>query len=87
MERRGLTLTEKMPLTAVLPGMVITPLPEDHVPLEAVFLVKVLDADGHPIWLSRYTSGLSQVEVIGALITQSDLERHDYREGWEDEGD
>lgn len=37
------------------------------VPLDAVLLVKTLDAEGDVVWCTRYTRDVSLVERMGAL--------------------
>jgi len=44
-----------------------TGLPEGWLPLEAVVLVKCIDADGDSCWINRKTENLNSMEQLGML--------------------
>lgn len=62
------------PIGEVLNGLEILTLDAGDVPIEAVVLIKVLDAEGEETWYGRYTDGLSSAEALGALLTATELE-------------
>lgn len=65
--------TTMRPIGDVLPGVEIIELADGYTPLEAVVLVKCLDADGHIAWVQRWSEGLHIVEVLGAATTMRAL--------------
>ena len=65
------------PIGEVLDGLRVPPLPEGWTPIDAVNMVKCLDEDGEVRWSVRATQGMSMEEVLGALISRTDLLRKD----------
>lgn len=55
------------PIGDVLLGLELLPLRDGSTALDAVVLVKSLDADGSIVWCTRYTKDVTVVERIGAL--------------------
>lgn len=78
------------PIGDVLLGLKILPLDEHVTALDAVVLVKAIDADGNVGWWTRWTSDLTTVESIGALhaaiVLEEDHLRSIYRPTGEDDG-
>ena len=74
----------RVPITEVLSGLSIHPLEPGETPLEAFVLIKCLDAEGDPAWSYRTTNRLNREELLGALIVQVDVLRHELRSEWDD---
>lgn len=55
----------------------VFPLLEGHTPLDAVLLIKSLDEEGAPTWSFRVTPGLSDEELLGALVVRTELCRRE----------
>lgn len=64
-----------LPIGDVLPGIEIEDLPEGDTPMEIVSLVKTLDEDGDVAWYVRCSNGVSDVEIMGALLMELDRRR------------
>lgn len=64
------------PVGEVLANVEIEDVPEGDTVLELVGLVKTLDADGEVAWYVRCTEGVSDVEVMGALLMELDRRRY-----------
>lgn len=62
-------------IEAVLPGFEVLEIPEKWTPLECIVLIKCLDEDGGPTWVFTHTENLSEEELLGALIVQTDMLR------------
>jgi hypothetical protein len=75
----------RVPVAAVLSGLEIHPLEPGETALEAFVLIKCLDADGSPSWSYRATNRLNREELLGALVVQVDLLRHELRHEWDDQ--
>ena len=73
---------ESEPIGAVLNGLEIVPLDAGDTPLETVAMVRYMDAEGQTGWALRKTSGVSEVEVIGALRVMLNHEEAAYEAGW-----
>jgi hypothetical protein len=58
-------------------GFDIFALPSGWMPLEGVVLVKCLDDEGDLTWAFRTTAGLTDEELLGALVTRTELCRID----------
>jgi len=71
----------------VLGGLRILPLPEGWTPVDTVSMVKCLDEDGQVMWSVRSTPGMSMEEVLGALISRTDLLRKAILADYEPEDD
>lgn len=54
-------------------------IPDDWTPLEAVEVVKCLDAEGNVALVSRATSGVTAWEALGMLIAAADGNRDELR--------
>jgi hypothetical protein len=50
-------------------GLPIRPLPEGYVVVDAMVLLKVLNADGEPRWVEQWTPGLNNMERLGMLTS------------------
>lgn len=72
-------MSDFVPIGEALPGIEVAPLPDKVVPLEAIVLVKALDADGDVSYFHRFTKSLMPVEAIGALIGAADVMREERR--------
>ena len=77
----------RYPIDRVLPGLEVHPLPEGWTPLEALALVKCLDAEGESTWAFRTTPGLNKEELLGSLVVHSDLLRRSLIKEWDDDDD
>jgi len=79
------------PASEVIGRLEICDLPDGCVPLDGIFLIKALDAEGDACWFTRSTKDVSGIENVGALTTalrlQSDAVNDAYRDIDEDEGD
>lgn len=60
----------------VLANLEIEDVPEGDTVLELVGLVKTLDVDGEVAWYVRCTNGVSDVEIMGALLMELDRRRY-----------
>lgn len=67
-------MSDFTPISEVLPNLSVLPLSDDHIPIEAVILIKAIGSDGQPHWHVRYTEGLYSVEALGALHAATVLE-------------
>lgn len=65
-------------------GLQFTDLPDNHVPIEGVMLIKTLDEDGDPGLEIRSTGGLSNPEALGMFITAADKARRELADTWSD---
>lgn len=63
----------------------IPDLPADHIPLDAIVVVKALDNDGDPCVLIRHTAGINWWERIGMLQITLDRCRMDAQGGMTEE--
>lgn len=54
-------------------GFDILALPSGWMPLEGVVLVKCLDDEGDLSWAFRTTAGLTDEELLGALMARTEL--------------
>lgn len=75
----------RVPVAEVLSGLTVYPLEPGETALEAFVLLKVLDAEGSPSWSYRTTNRLNREELLGALVVQVDVLRHELRHEWDDE--
>jgi hypothetical protein len=75
---------ERVPISEVLSGLNVHPLEPGETALEAFVLIKTLDAGGDPAWAYRTTNRLNREELLGALIVQVDVLRHELRSEWDD---
>jgi hypothetical protein len=75
----------RYPITQVLTGLDLHPLPEGWTPLEAFVLVKCLDEDGDATWSFRTTHRLNKEELLGALVVQTEVLRRKLADEWADE--
>lgn len=75
-------MTDDRPAGAVLAGMRIVPLPDGHIALSAIVLVKGIDRDGRTGWYTRYTDELTAVECLGALRAAVLLEEREVLDAW-----
>jgi hypothetical protein len=66
---------EYKPAGEVLGSAKLVPLPDSAMVVDAVVLIKAMDADGDVGWYTRFTEDLSTVEAVGALTVACDLER------------
>lgn len=64
------------PAAEVLANLEIEDVPEGDTVLEFVGLVKTLDVDGDVAWYVRCTEGISDVEIMGALLMELDRRRY-----------
>lgn len=77
--RFGGSVTGVVPVADVLGGLSLLPLGEGVVALDAVVLVKAIDADGVVGWFTRYTADVTSVECLGALHAATLLEEDHLR--------
>lgn len=78
---------ERQPLSDVLRGLEIHPLPKDWTALEALVLVKCLDEGGHTSWCFRTTHRLNTEEVLGAIDVHAEVLRRKLVSEWEHDED
>jgi hypothetical protein len=77
----------RRPVGDVLRGIELYPLPEGWTPMEALTVIKCLDADGNPTWCTRRTAGINDEELLGAMTLQVALLKRDILADWEDDPD
>lgn len=65
-----------MKIGDALPGIEIKDLPDNDTPMEIVALIKTLDVDGDVAWYVRCSDGVSDVEIMGALLMELDRRRY-----------
>lgn len=75
------------PAGEVLRGLDIEELPEAETPLDLVSLIKTLDDEGEVQWYVRATSGVSDLELMGALMMELDRRRYHKASTFLDGGD
>lgn len=63
-------------------GLDLPPLEPEHIPLEAVVLIKCLDEDGEPTIEIRSTDGLNSWDRIGMLTVALDVTREQAASCW-----
>jgi hypothetical protein len=61
------------PVGEVLGGLTTGALPDGWTPLDALCLVKCTVDDGAPRWAMRFTDGINNHELLGALVLQTAL--------------
>lgn len=72
-----------------LNGLEFIPLADGETPVDAIVLIKYLDPEGSMGWALRRTSGLPDVEVIGALTVMGHHQLTEFEGSWvadEDDG-
>ena len=74
-----------MPISRVLSGLSVHPLPDAWTALEAFILVKCLDEQGESTWSYRTTHRLNREELLGALTVHNDVLRRELAEEWVDD--
>ncbi|GAA4065760.1 hypothetical protein [Actinomadura miaoliensis] len=78
---------DPIPIGQALAGLEIHGLPEKWTALDAIVLVKCLDSHGEPSWAFRRTKGISDEEMLGALIVRADLARRDILDLFDEDDD
>jgi hypothetical protein len=75
---------ERRPIGDVLRNLSIHPLADGERAVSAFVIVKTVDQDGEPNWVSRRTgwNEPADEELIGVLTIQLDLERRDALAAW-----
>lgn len=77
-----------LPISDVLPGMTMMPLPEGHEAETVYLLVKTRttgdDGNSEFNWCWRSPEIVNHEELLGALISQTDLLRAQMLKWWED---
>lgn len=64
-------------INTLLPaGSTTAPIPDGAVPIDAVLLVKALSPDGKSTWYIRWTEGVGNPELLGALEWMAEAQRH-----------
>ncbi|RJQ67610.1 hypothetical protein D5S17_33510 [Pseudonocardiaceae bacterium YIM PH 21723] len=71
----------------VMRGLELQPLPEGWTPLEALTVIKCLDAEGEARWCTRWTTGINSEELLGVMVFQTELLKHDMLADWDEEDD
>src|SRR4051794_19424768 len=74
---------QRRPIGEVLGGLGIHPLSEEEEAVEAFVLLKVRTKNGDTSWSYRTTGEPNREELLGALLVQADLIRHELRSEWE----
>ena len=76
----------RLPIGEVLPGVTFVPLPEGHEAVTVYLLMKTRNPDGDTEfnWSWRSPEIVNQEELLGALISQTDLLRQQMLNQWED---
>ncbi len=77
--------SQRRPIDAVLPGFELDLLPQGWTPLDGVFLIKCLNPEGKALWSLRFTDGINEHELLGALLLQTDMLRKDMLADWADD--
>lgn len=75
-----------MPLDQMLPGVTMVPLPEGHEVETVYLLMKIRSTTGGDDygWSWRSPEVVNQEELLGALVSQTDLLRRQMLDAWED---
>lgn len=60
---------------ATIFGVSVPAIPEGAVAVEAIVLVKAIDADGEPTIFLRSSDGLAPWDMVGVLVMAADIER------------
>jgi len=76
---------ERIAASEMLQGLELHPLDPGETAIEAIVLLKVLDADGDVGWSYRTTNRLNREELLGALTVQVDVLRKELRDEWDDD--
>lgn len=76
----------RRPIGDVLPGMTIVPLPDGHEAETVYMLVKTRSTQGDTdfSWCWRSPEIVNREELLGALISQTDLLRQQILNDWDD---
>jgi hypothetical protein len=74
---------DRIPIESVLGSMGVHPLEEGAEPLEAVLLIKFVDAQGETCWSYRTTHRPNLEELLGVLTLHRDRIRHVLKHEWE----
>lgn len=75
-------MSEYKPVGEVLPGVNIQDLPEGHLVVDCIIIIKSLTDEGDVSWQVRYTPKMSVVEAIGALDAVHGRERSHFNHHW-----
>jgi hypothetical protein len=75
----------RLPIGEVLRGLDISALPEGWMPVDAICIVKCLNAEGEPLWALRLTDGINQAEMLGTMVIQTELWKATMLSDWADE--
>ena len=78
---------QRVPVSQVLPGLELHPLPTGSTPMEAFVLVKYLDDEGDVTWAYRTTNRLNREELLGALVVHVAVLKKELRDEWDDDDD
>lgn len=73
---------QRIGIARVLPGLTVHPLAPGSTPVEAFFLVKLLDADSDVNWAYRTTNRLNREELLGALNVHVAVLTKELRDEW-----
>lgn len=78
--------------TDLVYGLELGPLPDSHIPLEAIVIIKVLDDDGEPTLVIRQAGAITDWERIGMLSAALDIVKEQTADTWrrdleDDDGD
>jgi hypothetical protein len=74
-----------VPAGQALQGLTMGALPERWTPLEALVVVKCRAEHGSPKWAMRFTDGINEEELLGALVLHTDLLKQDMLNDWVNE--
>lgn len=77
--------TKYVPAAEVLRGIELAELTEGWTPIDAIVLIRCIDAEGNTGWLQRISAGVGTAEVVGALVCSADTLRKRYCDNWEAE--
>lgn len=76
---------QRVPIDQALAGLEVHPLEDGETAIEALVLVKTLDAQGETGWSYRTTNGLDREELLGALTVQVAVLTKELRDEWDDD--
>jgi hypothetical protein len=76
-------LPDNQPIGEVLSGLTLEPLPAGWTPTGVFVLVKCIDEEGDPSWVTRVEGLDNDEELLGSLTIQVELFRRRLISDWE----
>lgn len=75
-------MRDLQPVSEVLSGVMIPPLPEGVMIVGTIMIVKGLTAEGESAWFIRRSDGVDDFQMLGALRVMLRRHEDDVLDGW-----